>query len=244
MSAARHKAPEPLAAESAPWAARVRRGPWFRGLPPDLQDALLAQARVRRCADRQRLFTRGDAPDGLYCVAEGAVRASGVSADGREALLALIESPHWFGEISLLDGLPRTHDASAQGACVLLHVPLPGLLALLEAEPRHWRAIGLLAAGKLRAAFGALEESALLPAERRIAARLLAMSEGYGEAAGETRRVLKVSQDQLALMLSLSRQTVNQALRGFAQAGVVKPGRGGVEIVDPQRLGVIAGRLG
>lgn len=231
------------AGAASPWPAIVASGAWFRRAPPRLQQVLLSLAVERRCADQQPLFARGDPPDGLYCVARGAVRATGVSADGREALLALIEPPHWFGEISLLDGLPRTHDACSHGPSVVLHVPQQPLLDVLTAEPQLWRAIGLLATGKLRAAFAAIEESALLPAERRVAARLLAISEGYGELAGHTRRIVRVSQEQLALMLSLSRQTVNQTLQGFAAMGVVKTGRGGIEIVDLPRLRTIAGRL-
>ena len=47
------------------------------------------------------LYSRGDDADGLYCVCKGAVRISGISGDGST----------WFGEVSLLDGLPRVHDA-------------------------------------------------------------------------------------------------------------------------------------
>lgn len=65
----------------------------------------------------------------------------------------LVEPPYWFGEISLFDGLPRTHDAFADSASTLLLLPQAGLLALLEREPQHWRDFALLMSHKLRLAF-------------------------------------------------------------------------------------------
>lgn len=93
------------------WRSRLMSGQWFSHLPPSLQDSLLSLARVRRLSPGQRLFKRGDPPCGLYAVLEGAIRVGAVSEQGKEALLSLIEPPHWFGEISLFDGQPRTHDA-------------------------------------------------------------------------------------------------------------------------------------
>lgn len=57
-------------------------GSWFRGSPAALQQALRRPGVVRHCANRQRLFARGHAPDGLYCVASGAVRVAGVREEG------------------------------------------------------------------------------------------------------------------------------------------------------------------
>lgn len=226
------------------WPRIAASGSWFKAAPAPLQQALLGLAVARRHADGACLFRRGDPPDGLYGVAEGAVRITGLAADGREALLAIAEPSQWIGEIGLLDGLPRTHDAHAQGAAVTLHVPQAALLAVLQAQPALWQWIGLLATSKLRAAFQALEDMALLPAENRIAARLLAMSQGYGEWTHQTRRVVRLSQEQLASMLALSRQTVNQVLQGLAHQGIVRPGRGTVEILDVARLRALAGRVG
>ena len=55
------------------------------------------------------------------------------------------------------------------------------------------------------------------------------------------RRVLQLSQEQLALMLSLSRQTTNQILKGLEQDGAVRLSYGEIEILDPQLLERLAG---
>lgn len=221
-------------------AARLRSGSWFQALPAQLQDELLRLGQLRRVGGGQRLFARGDPPDGLYCVLEGAIRISNVSDEGKEALLTMIETPHWFGEIALFDGLPRTHDAVAEGPAELLHIEQKALLAVLDDNPAWWRELALLLTQKIRLAFLVLEENALLPAAGRLARRLVSMAEGYGEWKDRSRRIIAVPQEQLALMLALSRQTVNQILKQFESQGVLRLGRGGIEILDIDKLRVLA----
>jgi CRP-like cAMP-binding protein len=221
------------------WRPRLMRGQWFSHLPVSLQDSLLTVARVRHLAAGQRLFQRGDPPCGLYAVLEGAVRIGAVNEQGKEALLSLVEPPHWFGEICLFDGQPRTHDAFSVGPCTLLHIPQTALLALLDEQPAHWRQLALLMSQKLRLTFINLEQLSLMPAPARLAHRLLMIAEGYGQI-DEPRRVLQLPQEQLASMLSLSRQTTNQILKDLQGQGILNLGYGEIEIVDAGRLQAVA----
>ena len=213
----------------------LESGQWFSHLPPALRDALLGEARLLQLEPGQRLFRRGDPPCGLYAVLEGMMRVGAVSRDGKEALLTLVEPPYWFGEISLFDGQPRTHDAYAEGPARLLQVPQAALQTLLAREPGYWRDFALLMSQKLRLAFIALEEMSLLPAAPRLARRLLQIAEGYGEQA-EPRRVIQLAQEQLALMLAISRQTTNQILKELEAQGILRLTYGGIEIIDLARL--------
>jgi CRP/FNR family transcriptional regulator, cyclic AMP receptor protein len=221
------------------WRPRLMSGQWFSHLPVSLQDSLLAAARVRRLSPGQRLFKRGDPPCGLYAVLEGSVRIGAVSEQGKEALLSLVESPHWFGEICLFDGQPRTHDAVGLGRCVLLHIPQTALLTLLDEQPAYWRQLALLMSQKLRLTFINLEQLSLMPTAARLAHRLLMIAEGYGEI-DPPRRVLQLPQEQLASMLSLSRQTTNQILNDLQGQGIVSLKYGEIEILDAERLRALA----
>ncbi|AEF24215.1 MULTISPECIES: Crp/Fnr family transcriptional regulator [Pseudomonas] len=213
----------------------LHQGQWFAALPPALQQALLAQGKLLSLEAGQRLFSRGDAPSGLYAVLKGAMRVGSVGADGREALLVLVEAPHWFGEIALFDGQPRTHDAVAEGASTVLHVSQAGLLALLDTHPAYWRDLALLMAHKVRLAFIALEEISLLPAAQRLARRLLLIAEDYGETQGP-RHIIHLSQEQLAAMLAISRQTANGVLKDLQARSIVRLTYGEIEILDLDEL--------
>lgn len=222
----------------SPYLPLLRTGQWFSHLPQPLQDELLDHAQVRRLQSGERLFHRGDQPCGLYAVVEGAMRVGAVSVNGKEALLTLVEPPYWFGEISLFDGQPRTHDAFAEGPTVLLHVAQSALNAMLQRQPAYWRDFALLMSQKLRLAFIALEQISLLPATPRLAQRLLMIADNYGE--GDPRRVLHLAQEQLALMLAISRQTTNQILKELQAQGIVRLTYGEIEIVDLERLQAVA----
>jgi CRP/FNR family transcriptional regulator, cyclic AMP receptor protein len=223
-------------------AALLDGSAWFRSAPDALRAQLLDLGRTRRLTAGQRLFCRGDADDGFYCVLDGLMRIGAASASGKEALLAVIEPVNWFGEIALFDGQPRTHDAYAERDTLLFHVPRAALAIMLEHNPAFWHAFGLLLTHKLRLAFDAIEEAALLPAAQRIARRLLLMAGGYGDAgpAAALRRVLKVPQEDLAMMLAVSRQTTNQILRQFETQGALALRYAEIEIVDVQKLRAFA----
>ena len=217
------------------WRSQLASGHWFSHLPASFQHSLLTSARQRRLAAGQYLFKRGDPPCGLYAVLDGTLRISAVNEHGKEALLSLVERPYWFGEICLFDGLPRTHDACAVGPCTLLQVPQQALLNILGESPPYWRDMALLMSQKLRLSFINIEHLSLMPASVRLAHRLLMIVEGYGDTE-HSKRVLQLPQEDLAAMLSLSRQTTNALLKDLQAQGVVRLGYGEIEILDAHRL--------
>lgn len=217
------------------WRSQLASGHWFSHLPASFQHSLLTSARQRQLAAGQYLFKRGDPPYGLYAVLDGTLRISAVNEHGKEALLSLVERPYWFGEICLFDGLPRTHDACAVGPCTLLQVPQQALLNILGESPPYWRDLALLMSQKLRLSFINIEHLSLMPASVRLAHRLLMIVEGYGDTE-HSKRVLQLPQEDLAAMLSLSRQTTNALLKDLQAQGVVRLGYGEIEILDAHRL--------
>ncbi|MFO0723088.1 MAG: Crp/Fnr family transcriptional regulator [Myxococcota bacterium] len=211
-------------------------GRWFSGLSTGVQDALLDAAVLERFAAGAVLFQRGDPPSGLCAVLEGALRVSSLSESGEESLLILLGAPAWFGEISALDRQPRTHDAAADVASVILRISQEALEEIGARQPELWRALGVLASHKLRLAFETMEDLAMLPLARRLARRLAMMAVGYGEQRGGSFRQLELSQDQLAQMLWTSRQSVNAILKDLEQRGFIRVSRGAIEILDYQSL--------
>ncbi|NPU93112.1 MAG: Crp/Fnr family transcriptional regulator [Gammaproteobacteria bacterium] len=213
----------------------IKSGIWFNSLDAETQDILLIEAKIKSIESGTRLFARGEAYDGLYAVIKGSVRITSVSPSGKEGILAIIESPHWFGEIALFDGLERTHDALAELDTILVHIPSWYLEKVLIDKPKLWKDFGRLLSQKMRVVLVNIEESALFPPSSRLARRLLIMSRGYGEHSANPLDIC-IPQEQLGMMVSLSRQTVNQILRQFERQGVVRLHRGRIEILDSERL--------
>ncbi len=207
--------------------------PWFAALTLSQQQQLLAQAKTIQLDAGQRLFSRGDAFDGIYVLLSGALLIAGVHSSGREALLTIVEAGDWIGEIALFDRKARTHDATASVACQLLHLNSPALQLLVQQDPLWWQRFGQLLTEKMRLVFQALEDMSLLPASVRLARRLLMLCRLHQQ--GE-RYLLPLQQEQLGQLLSLSRQTINQLLQQLVVSGVIRTSYAQIEVLDLQLL--------
>ena len=111
--------------------AALQTDDWFAGCPAAFQQALREMGHLRRLAPGEPLFARGGQADGLCCVTAGALRVGAHDIEGQAAVLAYLEPYQWFGEISMIDGLPRTHDAEpcactmARSSCLTRSGGLP-----------------------------------------------------------------------------------------------------------------------
>lgn len=179
----------------------------------------------------------GDEGDALYGVVQGLIRIWIPGADGRELTIELMEPGDIFGEIALLDGLPRGANASAIEDTLLIAIDRPLFLDFLEREPRIARHIIELLCERLRATTDRFSEDAFLSLKARLAKRLEALMIGHGEKCPEGMRIgLKLSQTDLANMLGVTREAVNKQLGIWTQRGIIQHTRGTVIICDPQAL--------
>lgn len=214
--------------------ATLETDPWFGALPRDRQAALISQARSRTVETGWRVYAIGDQPNGLWAVLQGQVRIKGYPAPGLEFLALGVEPGGWFGEVSTLDDGPRPHDATAHGPTRLLHLPTSAFHAIAEQTPGLYLDLGRLVCRHQRLALDFIAQTVALPLEVRLA-RLL---DSRIKAAGDR---LAIRQEDLAVMLSVSRQTLNRHLKQMADAGVIGVSYGGLKVLDRARLRSFAG---
>ena len=212
--------------------SRMRANDWFRNRSAALQDALLAHGRERRLRTGEHLFSRGAPDRGLYCVLSGSISVHTVGPEGEMPMLLVLEPCHWFGELSLIDGAPRAHDAVADKASLIWCVPQAPLEAWLEGHPMHWREIAQLVSGKLRIAFQIFDTEIRSPMTERVARRLRLASLGWGWRSTAPSDNLRLSQEQLARMLGTSRSSVNKSLRELERLGAIALHYGAIEVKD------------
>ncbi|MDE1145503.1 MAG: Crp/Fnr family transcriptional regulator [Azospirillaceae bacterium] len=216
-------------------AAQVLEGRgWLAEQPADLRAEILARGRLRGYADGQAVYRGGDAPDGLYALVTGRMRLATVQEDGREVVILHAGPGHWFGEVSMVDGLPRSQTAVAKGDSLVLHLPAQAFAAIVEADPRRWANFAGILSRHLRQATHYLGEVLAQPTPRRTA-RLLALLCRLEDAGGGP-CLLPLSQEDLAGMLGLSRQTTNRALARLEKAGLLRRGYGGITVLEPASL--------
>lgn len=213
---------------------------WFAALPPSVRALMVGQSELLRLHPGEMLFRQGDPPSCLYALVRGELRMSSLREDGREAILAVLEAGIWFGEISLIDGLPRTHDATAIGEVDVLLLPRAAFDALMQ-QAVFARAIAALLAGRIRLLYGVVEDAALRSTRARVARRLLLLARGMAPGPAQLRARVPVSQEGLAMMLGISRQTLSKELRLLANDGVIVLGYGYIDVLSEDRLQQLTG---
>ena len=208
--------------------------PWFATLTALDQQALLANAERLRLQPAEMLFRQGAVPGGFYGLLRGTLKISSLRADGREAILVLLESGNWIGETSLIDGDPRTHDATALNAAKVLVVAQAAFAALMS-RASFALAIARLLTGRVRSLYSIVEDTTLRSTRTRVARRLL-LARGDATLAVDARPSVPVSQEALAMMLGITRQTVSKELKALQALGVVSMRYKRIEIVSVAQL--------
>ena len=211
---------------------------FLRTLPEAVTQALEGLARLRSFADQEVIFRRGDEADGFYGVKRGRVQVTGPSADGREHVLTVLAPGEWFGELSMLDDLPRTHDNLAVGETELWFVPKPEFRELLREHPEFWPHFAELLSRRVRMLFDLLEDVVLLELPRRLAKRLLEIAGDHGRdlEGGGLAIDLHLPQERLAAMVGATREATGRHLRRWEREGWIELAYGRLEVRDPQAL--------
>jgi CRP-like cAMP-binding protein len=185
--------------------------------PREVLEALRSEAELRQYQRGDVVFRRGDAAEELYVVQEGQVAiVADQSIDGRESVLAVLESPSLFGELPLFDGSPRMADARALQATSLVAVRYEHVRAVLDEHPSLLWGIVRLLVQRLRTTDEALADAVLLDVPGRTAKRLLELAGGGDEIATQ------LTQEELASLIGASRERVNKALSTFQRLGWIE----------------------
>ena len=199
----------------------------FQAMSPDELAGIIAIASDRVIARGAVIFQKGDPGSSLMAVLKGSVRISTVSPEGKELTLNTIRPGEVFGEIALLDGKPRSADATATEETQLLVLERRLFMPMLRGnEDLLLRLLGTLCE-RLRRTSLALEEIALFDLPARLARVLVKLGQDYGRPGPEGVRIdVRLSQRDLSTLVAASRESVNKQLRHWRDDGVVSMDRG------------------
>ena len=196
---------------------RLMTNDWFSNLPAQVIDKLVALCKLKNVEKGQQVIARNDNADGMYCLVDGKLRISNVNQEGKEMVLTWITPGTWFGEISLFDGLPRTHDSFAETESKLLLLPAKSFHELLAEHPELYPHFMKQLCRRLRTVFSILDEANGLSLKQQLMKRLLILSDAwrFTDSPPNCREAIdiQVSQESLARLLNTSRQTINKLLQ-------------------------------
>lgn len=169
------------------------------------------------------VFHQSDHSADLYIVIEGSAKASLINEEGQELILATFQKGDFFGEMSLLDGRPRSATITAAEDSLLAVLKREKFLHSVKEDPII--AIDLLSAlvRRLRMTDEMMESIAFLD----VSQRLLRLFQQLAEKEGEKRkdgfsRVRKLTHRELAARTGSSREAVTKALKVLSFRNLVK----------------------
>jgi len=211
--------------------------PFFSKLRQQDLLPLAAACRLQKYRRHGIIFHREDPGDSLHIVHSGQVRIVLTSPEGDEIVLALLEPGEFFGELSLVDGLPRSATAAANEPTVTLALARPAFLRALEENTGLAQQVILALSARLRRTDLLLGDAAFLDVASRLAKRLrdLATTRHDKTTVGGA-PVIHITQVELAGMVGATRETVNKELRALEGRGIIRLERGRIVVEHPESL--------
>ena len=205
----------------------------FKPLRDDEAAMVSALFRARSYPAGALVFQRDDPGECLYLIRSGRVRIFLPNEDGREITLRLYGPGEVFGELSLLDGGPRTASAEAIEAVDAVLLFRDDFLALLRGRFELVQHIITLLVERLRYTTRYSEQLAFMSIPGRVAAALLQLR-------SPDQARITITQQGLANYVGVTREWVNRTLREFEARGWVALQRGALKIVNTEALEGIA----
>lgn len=228
-------------------AAALARLPLFANVPEEVLRRLAEGATTFKPGDGASLFTQGDAPSAVFIVLEGSgrVRVGAPDAADKRLMVEVFRAGDVFGEMGVIDGAPRSADATALGDLRLLRIE--GAAFRNAAESCATLALNLARtlAARVRRTFGLLQDATFAPLEVRLARQVLylARTDGVQTPAG-VRLGGRFRQPDLADLLGATTRSIITILNNWRGAEIVAydTDKAFLTVRAPERLQAIAER--
>jgi len=210
----------------------------FRGLPVGPMEDLLRRLQLKTGAMGTLLAAQDEPGDALFIVYSGRLKVAVAGDNGREVTLALLRPGDVFGEVSLLDGSPRTANVVAAVDTQVLVLSREAFLEHMRACPQTALNLMKELARRLRRADETIVGLALQDVEGRLSRTLARLAREEGDVSVEGGLLLRrrPTQQELANMVGSSRETVSRTFSSLIRRGLVVP-RGRMLVLTERMLG-------
>jgi CRP/FNR family cyclic AMP-dependent transcriptional regulator len=194
--------------------------PLFEGLSSTDLDIVAQRVRPRRYKENDTIFHKDDPGVALYAIVEGKVKIHNETPDGQDCIITIFSEGEFFGDLSMIDGNPRSADATTMEPSELLMLTRDDLMDILERYPRITRCLLVTIAGRLRRTTELLVKTTTLDVNGRLAMQLNWLAEQHGRVTVQGIRIdLHLTQTDLGNLVGASRESVNKVLGYFRRMG-------------------------
>ena len=201
----------------------LKQVPLFADLADEEVRELMTVARRRTFRAGEVIFHREDPGQVLYVIKEGKVKICQISPDGQEMTLTVLGKGEYFGELALLDGLPRSTDAIASERVECYTLQRTDFHNAIMKNPKiAIQALEVLSK-RLRNTNQMVEDMIFLDVYGRVAKKLVELADAHGAKAedGGIRIEMRLTQQELASMVGASRESVNKVMGYFTEKNFI-----------------------
>ena len=202
----------------------TRPGPsLLSGLPGHLASDLFVGAKPVRLKADEVLFLASDPGDGCYRIDEGLLKVSMMSRTGTERILSFMGPGSIVGELSMIDGRPRSAAVVAVRDATLSFLSRSAFEAFAQRQPEIYKSLVTLLATRLRETDTVIAAGSFLPLKGRVASTLLELAVHFGQDVGSDRVVIrqKIGQSDIAAMAGIARENVSRILNDWKRRKLV-----------------------
>lgn len=205
-------------------------------LPTEAQEVFMQLSTARRVARGEAVYRQGDAPNEIYKIIEGCIKLCNYSLEGKEVIAGELREGDCFGEMGVLDGLPRVSCAIATQDTVIRVLSRERFEELVAAHPEVMRRLATMLCRRVRYLYALNEEASELTLHQRVARTVLRMAYSRSSDPSGREVYIAISQEELGQMLGASRQSVNKELKSLQSEGSIELRYGRIYIRDFDKL--------
>jgi len=168
----------------------------------------------------QIVFSQGAPADSIFYIQNGEVKLTVLSEQGKEAIVAILGTDHFFGEACLAGQPRRLATAAAIAECTIMRLEKADVIRLLHDEPEFSeRFVAHLLARNLRVEADLVDQ--LFNSSEKRLARLLLILANFGKEGKPEPILAKISQETLAEMIGTTRARVSYFMNKFRKLGLI-----------------------
>jgi CRP-like cAMP-binding protein len=220
-----------MADATAAVAVYLGLSPVFAPLSPTERHELALRMRPRHFARNEVVFHRDDPGGHVFLIASGTVKISVQEESGQEVVVALARGGDVFGELALFDDGPRSATVTALTETVAYALAKSDFTSVVERNPAAMRQLLATLARRIRRSTGHIEDLVFLDLPGRVAKFLVDQNELSGSTG-----VVRLTQEDVAAFVGATRVATNRVLVELERRGLVRLGRGHIDLVDPEKL--------
>lgn len=210
--------------------------PWLRVLLPHERDRAVSAIQVTQALPGENVCALGRQVTYWFGLIDGLLKMSGDNAQGVSMTFAGLAPGGWFGEGTAIKREPYRYNVQALRKSVVAGLHIDTFHWLLDNSLGFNRYIMHQLNERLGQFIGAREIDRLSSPDLRVARSLAALFNPVLYPASGSARTLRITQQELAYLVGLSRQRVNEALATLEAAGVIQVEYGGLRVLDLEAL--------